>query len=138
MPSSHFCPAKFPFLYCQANSFVQGGQGPPAPLRNAYANFMDSTMNNERLQHGGGGGAASYSLEAGQSSDRAEVYWSLAPDTGAISLRGDLTNELYFEYRLVGRAGVRADKLFRGQLNVAKDCVLVLARSGLDRETMPS
>ena len=65
MPSSHFCPAKFPFLYCQANSFVQGGQGPPAPLRNAYANFMDSTMNNERLQHGGGGGAASYSLEAG-------------------------------------------------------------------------
>ena len=81
---------------------------------------------------------ASYSLEAGQSSDRAEVYWSLAPDTGAISLRGDLTNELYFEYRLVDRAGVRADKLFRGQLNAAKDCVLVLARSGLDRETMPS
>ena len=119
MPSSHFCPAKFPFLYCQANSFVQGGQGPPAPLRNAY-------------------GAASYSLEAGQSSDRAEVYWSLAPDTGAISLRGDLTNELYFEYRLVDRAGVRADQLFRGQLNAAKDCVLVLARSGLDPETMPS
>jgi len=116
MPSSHFCPAKFPFLYCQANSFVQGGQGPPAPLS----------------------GAASYSLEPGQSSDRAEVYWSLAPDTGAISLRGDLTNELYFEYRLVDRAGVRADKLFRGQLNAAKDCVLVLARSGLDRETMPS
>ena len=72
-------------MYCQANSFVQGGQGPPAPLRNAY-------------------GAASYSLEAGQSSDRAEVYWSLAPDTGAISLRGDLTNELYTEYRLVVRA----------------------------------
>ena len=193
MPSSHFCPAKFPFLYCQANSFVQGGQGPPAPLS----------------------GAASYSLEAGQSSDRAEVYWSLAPDTGAISLRGDLTNELYFEYRLVvraqdtavfglfslatlgvavqqvvnlppnmavafserntstqvleniaqeavlkvlpltkkpvrnirlgckvagavDRAGVRADQLFRGQLNAAKDCVLVLARSGLDPETMPS
>ena len=82
--------------------------------------------------------AASYSLEAGQSSDRAEVYWSLAPDTGAISLRGDLTNKLYFEYRLVDRAGVRADQLFRGQLNAAKDCVLVLARSGLDPETMPS
>ena len=127
-------------MYCQANSFVQGGQGPPAPLRNAYdiANFMDSTINSERLQHCGGGGAASYSLEAGQSSDRVEVYWSLAPDTGAISLRGDLTNELYFEYRLVDRAGVRADQLFRGQLNAAKDCVLVLARSGLDPETMPS
>ena len=63
------------------------------------------TLGVERLQHGGGGGAASYSLEAGQSSDRVEVYWSLAPDTGAISLRGDLTNELYFEYRLVDRAG---------------------------------
>ena len=65
---------------------------------------MDSIMNNERLQNGGGGGAASYSLEAGQSSDRVEVYWSLDPDTGAISLRGDLTNELYSEYRLVVRA----------------------------------
>ena len=53
---------------------------------------------------GAGGEAASYSLEAGQSSDRAEMYWSLDPDTGAISLRGDLTNELYSEYRLVVRA----------------------------------
>ena len=129
MPNSPFCTAKLIHLSKEAKA--------PRPPSGTLMT-LDSTMNNERLQHGGGGGAASYSLEAGQSSDRAEVYWSLAPDTGAISLRGDLTNELYFEYRLVDRAGVRADQLFRGQLNAAKDCVLVLARSGLDPETMPS
>ena len=129
LPNSPFCTAKLIHLSKEAKA--------PRPPSGTLMT-LDSTMNNERLQHGGGGGAASYSLEAGQSSDRAEVYWSLAPDTGAISLRGDLTNELYFEYRLVDRAGVRADQLFRGQLNAAKDCVLVLARSGLDPETMPS
>ena len=44
--------------------------------------------------------AVRYRLEPGQSSDSALDYFRVEPDTGDILLQGDLTNELYTEYRL--------------------------------------
>ena len=42
----------------------------------------------------------SYRLEPGQSSESALTYFRVEPDSGDIILQGDLTNELYTEYRL--------------------------------------
>jgi len=50
------------------------------------------------------GNQVRYQLLGEQSSDKAEMYFRVEPDTGDIVLQGDLTNELYDEYRLVVRA----------------------------------
>ena len=41
-----------------------------------------------------------YRLEPGQSSESALTYFRVEPESGDIVLQGDLTNELYTEYRL--------------------------------------
>ena len=45
-----------------------------------------------------------YQLVGEQSSDKAEMYFRVEPDSGDIVLQGDLTNELYDEYRLAVKA----------------------------------
>jgi len=50
------------------------------------------------------GNQVRYQLVEDQSSDRAAKYFRIDPDTGEIVLQGDLTNELYEEYRLMIRA----------------------------------
>ena len=159
------------------------------------------------------GNQVRYQLVEDQSSPSAVTYFRVDPDTGDIVLQGDLTNELYDEYRLMIRAydqgepsldstvtvvvlvqqvvtvppnalvgfsdlehlievmentpqeavlktlplsrkpegkipircevidavdknGKNVASLFRGELNENKDCNLILARSGLDHESM--
>ena len=50
------------------------------------------------------GNQVRYQLVGEQSSDKAEMYFRVEADTGDIVLQGDLTNELYDEYRLSVRA----------------------------------
>jgi protocadherin-15 len=50
------------------------------------------------------GNQVHYQLVAAESSDKAEIYFRVEPDTGDIVLQGDLANELYDEYRLAVRA----------------------------------
>ena len=45
-----------------------------------------------------------YQLVGKLSSDKAEMYFRVEPDSGDIVLQGDLTNELYDEYRLAVKA----------------------------------
>jgi len=159
------------------------------------------------------GNLVRYQLVQDGSSDRADTYFRVDPDSGVIVLQGDLTNELYDEYRLMIRAydqgepsldstvtivvlvqqvvtvppnsgvgfsdlehrievmentpqeavlktltlsmkpdrnimircevieafnknGENVGSLFKGELNKNKDCNLILARSGLDHESM--
>ena len=50
------------------------------------------------------GNQVRYQLDAEQSSERAETYFRVEQESGDIVLQGDLTNELYDEYRLAVRA----------------------------------
>ena len=50
------------------------------------------------------GNQVRYQLVGEKSSDKAEMYFRVEPDSGEIILQGDLTNELYDEYRLAVRA----------------------------------
>ena len=50
------------------------------------------------------GNQVRYQLDQEQSSDRAATYFKVDKESGDIVLKGDLTNELYDEYRLAVRA----------------------------------
>ena len=50
------------------------------------------------------GNMVRYQLVGNKSSDKAEMYFRVEPDSGDIVLQGDLTNELYDEYRLAVKA----------------------------------
>ena len=50
------------------------------------------------------GNQVRYQLDPAQSSERADTYFRVEQESGDIVLQGDLTNELYDEYRLAVRA----------------------------------